>query len=84
MPSRQRVRPDDQYGPQSRRKHPAKPDEKKTVSVREPDPARQFTPQYDQLMPEGCVFGGETRLRPQRRRYDGQQQVDQRDHHRRR
>jgi hypothetical protein len=63
MPPHQRLRLNDIDNVQNRRKPSIQLDKKPAVVVRQPDSARHFTPQNDQLMSERRVLCLEPALR---------------------
>ena len=52
MPTHERLGTDDRKDLQNRRKPSIQLDKEPAIAVREPDPARNLTPQNDQLMSE--------------------------------
>jgi len=61
---------------------PIQLDEEQTITVRVPDAATHFPPQYDQLMSERRVLCLKSALRLERQGQQGQEEAEQSNHHR--
>jgi hypothetical protein len=80
VPTHQRLRLDNPYDLQDRRKASIHLDEEPAVAICEPSPAFQLTPQDDQLMSENRILRLKPALRLEWRGQHGQNKPNQRDH----
>src|SRR5258707_5870675 len=78
--SHQRLRLDNRYDLQDRRKASIHLDEEPAVAICEPSPAFQLTPQGNQLMSENRILRLKPALRLEWRGQHGQNNPNQRDH----
>src|SRR5258706_6513838 len=80
VPTHQRLRLDNRYDLQDRRKTSIHLDEEPAVAICEPSPAFQLTPQDNQLMPENRILRLKPALRLEWRGQHGQNETEQPDH----
>src|SRR3981189_3072110 len=80
VPTHQRLRPDNRYDLQDRRKPSIHLDEEPAVAICEPSPAFQLTPQDNQLMSENRILRLKPALRLEWRGPHGRNKPNQRDH----
>jgi hypothetical protein len=80
VPTHQRLRLDNRYDLQDRRKTSIHLDEEPAVVICEPSPAFQLTPQDDQLMSENRILRLKPALRLECRGQHDQNKPNQRDH----
>src|SRR5258706_815304 len=76
VPTHQRLRLDNRYDLQDRRKTSIHLDEEPAVVICEPSPAPHLAPQDDQLMSEHRILRLKPALRLERRGHNGQNQAD--------
>ena len=80
MPPDNRLRLDNRYGGQHRRKQAIEPDEEQSVRRRQPRPRGYALTQHTQLMPQQHDLGFQPRLRLERRDQDVEEQDYEPDH----